>query len=194
MRFSLIVTLLVVFGDSYGQDNLWYIRNYRPLIEERFNNSEAWYNNRWKNLDAVVEVTLDPSNNMDITIPLIQTVNGDSTVIFCNTRLLRKYYKKTINFHTELDLTKACVAKMKKSEIASPKQFNYDSIFKVMEGNIKLNRAIYSFDAFVDSNQTSYCCLAGTYYDRLKLIYYFFINGILLVEDSHTGRLHYMRY
>ena len=63
-----------------------------------------------------------------------------------------------------------------------------------MKSNIVINSSDFNIEKFIESNPDSYCCRFENNTELYRLIYLFFINGILLFPEDGTLNLHYLSY
>jgi hypothetical protein len=195
-HIQLILTFFVLFGyPSYCQNTVEPINGYKNILDLRFSNEDLWRKEKEKNTTSLIDVVLKLGKGYNQIVPLQLVENGTDTLIqfyFAND-LKKIHKKKPIKFTNSLKLEKKPFASIQK-KIHEPR-FDYDSIYSVMKGNMLVNSSIFNLDRYLDGKTlNATCCQPKTQDERLYLIYIFFRNGILLGEDTLTGRLYYKPY
>ena len=80
---------------------------------------------------------------------------------------------------------------LSKKEISLPDKIDFDSVFLLMKSNVIVNTEKYDLNYVLDSDTPNICCHPKTQKERFALLYLFFVNGIILTEDTFAGTLHY---
>lgn len=147
-------------------------------------------------VDELVSLILhDKKINVLVPIEFID-VNSDTMIAFCNSIDLGKAVKKRGGKIFSLsDAAKGLTVDVfRKSELDDYMNLNYDSVFTHMKNTPAINTRDFDLNIWLDNPKDTFCCLAETRKKRRALIFSFFANGIVLIEQSGTGALHYVSY
>jgi hypothetical protein len=69
-------------------------------------------------------------------------------------------------------------------DLAIPKPVNMDSVYAFMKGNMEINTSLFNLNKALELNLSNACCKAPFNEERLRLIYFFFVNGVILGESE----------
>jgi hypothetical protein len=172
------------------QNTIKPIPGYAEVLNKRFN-SGSWFNNHERNLDNLLKVVLSKGNVYNEIVPLRFISANDTTIVFYYSKELKKMNKKTpIHFTNHKPISSSSFKIMRERELILKSSIvRYDSIFQWMKSNMAINSSLFDLDAFLNSNVSSVCCRPNGYDESLIMIYSFFVNGILLAEEGHSGKL-----
>jgi len=193
---KLVLVFYLLFAyESYCQNTVEPINGYKNVLDLRFNNKKLWNKEQEMTITSLVDVVLKLGKAYNQIIPLQFVENGTDTLIqfYYSKDLKRSHKKAPIKFTNRQRFERKPFASIQK-KIQEPR-FDYDSIYSVMKENMLINSSTFNLDRYLDSKTLdATCCQPKTQDERLYLIYIFFRNGILLGEDTPTGRLYYKPY
>lgn len=187
------ISFILIFGlqkcSAQKKSFLNPVKGYRETLTAEKNLSDFKTS---RVADNLLRIVLQ-SNESNLIIPLL-AINplGDTVILFFKSNVLKN--KTEVSFLNGENFRKLALWEINKKDVIERKQSFYDSTFRYMQNNMMVNTVIFDFDKFSSSNIDGYCCRPNGYIDRLKEIYLFFINGILVKEDESTGKLFYLPY
>jgi hypothetical protein len=172
------------------------LSGYRPILEKIY---EKRHKVDSVILDSMLQTVLSSENRKrNVLIPLeMVNISGDTTILFINSRDVYKIYKrKHFNFtiYQPSKLEQLAVHRLQKAHALHSLRFNMDSVYQLMKSNIAVNSEIFTMDRYLDSAPENFCCKPKDTVERFWLIYYFFRNGIILVNRSYSGTLHFVAF
>jgi hypothetical protein len=174
------------------------IEGYASIIERRFqpNGDSLWRNRLDANMDELIILTLKKSCKYEMIIPLQYVSNNqnDTLIYFFYTKKLKTYKKRPIQWsNIDSNLLNHSIICINKREIRN-RNIDFDSVALLMRENIQINSKNFDLEKYLDENISNFCYQGKNERDIFEVIYLFFKNGIILSEDPHTGRLHYLSY
>ncbi|MEO7991734.1 MAG: hypothetical protein ABI663_19430 [Chryseolinea sp.] len=196
MKIKIIYISIFIsfFNFADAQNSIKSLSGYRDFLNARFDLNSNWKGAKDFRLNRLVDLSINKNSNIDFVIPLHIVVNKDTLICFFYTQTLKKEFKNmTVCFNATENLLAKSIAKFPKESIVNA-SINFDSIYQYMQSNIVVNSQNFDINKYLDSEISDFCCRPDTYIKRLELIYLFFVNGIIIREESATGRLYYVSF
>jgi hypothetical protein len=197
-RFVIFYFFILFSFPVFSQYPGKIIQGYRELLVDLYVKKSRTVNDSF--LNELIDVVSKKENakRIGVLVPLLYIdENSDTVVLFTSNYLLWKHRRRNeVNFFNRGIPDDLNGKKISKNMLNSYYQgLKYDSIFFQMENNILVNTEKFTFDYFFSLEENfPYCCNFSNEIDRLSMVYFFFINGILFQESSSYRRLNFQPY
>jgi hypothetical protein len=197
-RFVIFYFFIIFSFPVFSQYPGKIIQGYRELLVDLYVKKSRTVNDSFLNELIDIVSKKDNAKRIGVLVPLLYIdENTDTVVLFTSNYLLWKHRRRNeVKFFNRGMPDDLNGQKVSKNILNSYYQgLKYDSIFFQMENNILVNTEKFTFDHFFSLEENfPYCCNFSNDIDRLSMVYFFFINGILFQESSSYRRLNFQPY
>ena len=174
------------------------MKGYKAILNDRFV-KKIWPDVKDRDLNLLIELSLDKRNRYNSIIPLIVTAPLLDTVVhFFYADQLKSMGKRKARlklYNRPDSVPSGAVAIVGMDELKKWQRLDFDSVFNVMTKNMIVNTETFDMDRFLDLNLDELCCENLSRNETFFIAYSFFINGILLTRNHiYGGRLQFVPY